>query len=121
MAYTLGAYNLCDELLRNINDNIDISKPTKKQSKYAICEAEEGGYNIVSGDADEVLKCIKYIEECFEESHYAIAINSAQQRFPWLKWEFVLDYKTEVQDAGVEFLIVAGGGCFPIKENICDN
>lgn len=121
MAYALGAYNLCDELLRNINDNINISKPTKKQSKYAICEVEKGGYNIVSGDKDEVFKCIQYIEECLEEGHYATVINSARKKFSSLKWEFALDYKTEVQNAGVEFLIVAGGGGFPIKEDICDN
>lgn len=38
MVYALGAYNLCDELLRHINDNIDISNSMKKTIPDSYCK-----------------------------------------------------------------------------------
>ncbi|MFA9379157.1 MAG: hypothetical protein ACERKZ_20780 [Lachnotalea sp.] len=119
-AYKLGAYNLCDELLSSINPKENKTELLKeingKKARWAIREFDSSGYNIISGDEKIISKCIKFIDDCFQDDHYMAAIHSAQELFPELKWEYALDCES-YKELKIEYVYVRDTGCFPIDKD----
>ncbi len=118
MAYTLGAYNLCDELLKYINQDIDTSKPSEKQKKYAICDSNYSPYYIVSGNEEKVYECIDFIHHCFGNDLFMATMHAAQRLFSELEWKFLLGCEFNAKNEGVDFVIVRNVGGFPVDEEL---